>query len=148
MSLSVLAFIILFLNLYMCFFFLFLQIEGAPEIFPRQKKQKWEMNLSTALASSQSSSSLSTLSRSRKVYTVNDHATSSNTSGQTWAWVWMNFKSSLHFKLEILFERMDPYVQDKATICLCNLYEEILILFKRMWCFGKVLPHLLALYSS
>jgi len=38
------------------------------------------MNLSTAVASSQSSSSLSTLSRSRKVYTVNDHATSSSTS--------------------------------------------------------------------
>jgi len=38
------------------------------------------MNLSTAVASSQSSSSLSTLSRSRKVYNVNDHATSSTTS--------------------------------------------------------------------
>jgi len=37
------------------------------------------MNLSTAVASSQSSSS--SLSRSRKIYTVNDHATSSTTSG-------------------------------------------------------------------
>ena len=106
------------------------------------------MNLSTALASSQSSSSLSTLSRSRKVYTVNDHATSSNTSGQTWAWVYMNFKSSLNSKVEKLFERMSPHDLNKPTICLYNLYEEILILFKRMWCFEKVLPHLLILYSS
>ena len=112
------------------------------------KKQKWEMNLSAALASSQSSSSLSTLSRSRKVYTVNDHATSSNTSGQTWAWVYMNFKSSLNFTVESLFERMNPHDQNKLTICFCNLYEEIFILFKGMWCFEKVLPHLLALYSS